>query len=298
MSAPGRSALERRCRVLLRAYPAGYRRERGEEILGTVLDKVPPGRNWPAPREAGGLVLGGLRARAAQGQREGSMGGLRRAALLGVVLALAPHIAFGLATFTVFQRPPLVWMPASEIAESVLFFALAVAAVAAGWLWRPRAGAVLALGAAPAWYLLERGASAGARWPVIIGLAVFALLAWGADRPLRSWLALPAVVIALQMAVYAENISYPPTPLDLALAELASIGFWIIIIAVALWIAVDARPALAVAMALAVIYAPTEMLDHWYWTAGRAWPLLMPWAIAACLAVAAIWRLRRHQARI
>jgi hypothetical protein len=49
---------------------------------------------------------------------------------------------------------------------------------------------------------------------------------------------------------------------------------------------------------LAVTYAPTEMRDSWYWTPGRAWHLLWPWALAAGLAVAATWRLRRHHARI
>jgi len=34
-----------RChRLLLRAYPAWYRRERGEEMLGTLLEASPPGR--------------------------------------------------------------------------------------------------------------------------------------------------------------------------------------------------------------------------------------------------------------
>ncbi len=91
MNAPVRNALERRCRLLLRAYPARYRRERGEEILGTALESVPPGRNWPAPREAGGLILGGLRPRAAQGRREGTAASLRQAAMFEhVVRAVLP----------------------------------------------------------------------------------------------------------------------------------------------------------------------------------------------------------------
>ena len=39
------SPLERRCRLLMRAYPAGYRRERGDEIIATC---------WRQPRSAGG----------------------------------------------------------------------------------------------------------------------------------------------------------------------------------------------------------------------------------------------------
>ena len=63
------SALERRCRRLLRAYPAGYRAERGEEILGTLLESAPDGRTRPGRREVAALVLGGLRVRAAQNRR-------------------------------------------------------------------------------------------------------------------------------------------------------------------------------------------------------------------------------------
>jgi DNA-binding PadR family transcriptional regulator len=57
------TGLERRCRWLLRAYPAWYRRRRGEEMLGTLLEASPPGRRWPSFRDARALVIGGLRAR-------------------------------------------------------------------------------------------------------------------------------------------------------------------------------------------------------------------------------------------
>jgi hypothetical protein len=55
--------LERRCRLLLRAYPAWYRRERAGEMLDTLLEASPPGRNWPSPRDAMSLIRGGLRVR-------------------------------------------------------------------------------------------------------------------------------------------------------------------------------------------------------------------------------------------
>jgi len=44
--------LERRARALLRAYPAEYRRERGEEIIGTLLEAAPwrPVRRGPTAR--------------------------------------------------------------------------------------------------------------------------------------------------------------------------------------------------------------------------------------------------------
>jgi hypothetical protein len=55
--------LERHCRWLLRVYPAWYRRERAEEMLGTLLEASPPRRRWPSLRDVRALVIGGLRVR-------------------------------------------------------------------------------------------------------------------------------------------------------------------------------------------------------------------------------------------
>jgi hypothetical protein len=50
------SRLERRCELLLRAYPATYRKARGEEIIGTLLEATPPERSWPLLRDIRGLI--------------------------------------------------------------------------------------------------------------------------------------------------------------------------------------------------------------------------------------------------
>ncbi|SCE68756.1 hypothetical protein GA0074695_0313 [Micromonospora viridifaciens] len=55
--------LARHYRRLLLSYPRAYRRERGEEILGLLLDTAPAGRTRPTVREALDLVRGGLRCR-------------------------------------------------------------------------------------------------------------------------------------------------------------------------------------------------------------------------------------------
>ncbi|GAA5193487.1 hypothetical protein GCM10023322_55620 [Rugosimonospora acidiphila] len=55
--------LTRRYRRLLFAYPGAYRRLRGEELLGALLDAAPSGRTWPTVREAANLIRHGLRAR-------------------------------------------------------------------------------------------------------------------------------------------------------------------------------------------------------------------------------------------
>jgi hypothetical protein len=57
------SLLARRYRRLLFTYPRAYRRLRGEELLGALLDAAPSGRTRPTAREAVNLIGHGLRAR-------------------------------------------------------------------------------------------------------------------------------------------------------------------------------------------------------------------------------------------
>lgn len=56
-------ALERAYRRLLLAYPRRFRRDRGDEILTTLLDAAPPDRRRPTAWETADLLAGGLRAR-------------------------------------------------------------------------------------------------------------------------------------------------------------------------------------------------------------------------------------------
>ncbi|GAA4733197.1 hypothetical protein [Phytohabitans rumicis] len=55
--------LARRYRLLLLCYPRAYRRERGEELVATLLEAAPPARTRPSAREAVNLIGHGLRAR-------------------------------------------------------------------------------------------------------------------------------------------------------------------------------------------------------------------------------------------
>ncbi len=67
------TALEWRCRWLLHAYPAWYRRQRGEEMLGTLMEASPAGRRWPSLRDIRAMLIGGLRVRACQHRRLGTL---------------------------------------------------------------------------------------------------------------------------------------------------------------------------------------------------------------------------------
>jgi hypothetical protein len=57
------ASLESWYRMLMLAYPSRYRRDRGQEMLGTLLDLASRGQRLPAPRDAADIVRGGLAAR-------------------------------------------------------------------------------------------------------------------------------------------------------------------------------------------------------------------------------------------
>ncbi|MEV4618189.1 hypothetical protein AB0J74_05640 [Asanoa sp. NPDC049573] len=57
------NTLERRYRRLLLAFPPAYRRQRGEEMLTTLMDGAPPDRTRPPASEAWELLRVGLRLR-------------------------------------------------------------------------------------------------------------------------------------------------------------------------------------------------------------------------------------------
>ena len=90
--------LERRCRTLLRAYPRWYRRQRGDEMLATLLEASLPGQRWPSARDTRALIMGGLRVRATQDQRLTTAANLRLAAQLGAALTLLFLIAGSLTS--------------------------------------------------------------------------------------------------------------------------------------------------------------------------------------------------------
>ena len=79
--------LARRCRLLLVAYPPAYRAQRGEEILGTLLDTATPGQRAPRFADAVDLVVSGVRLRIGAPAMTGFDGGLVAAAPIALALA-------------------------------------------------------------------------------------------------------------------------------------------------------------------------------------------------------------------
>ena len=99
---PEAADLQRRYERLLVAYPAGYRAERGPEIVATLLDAAVPGRRWPRPAEAVDLVQAGLLERSRIASVPGLAGGLAAAAPLALALAT------GIAAFLWWRVEPMV----------------------------------------------------------------------------------------------------------------------------------------------------------------------------------------------
>ncbi|XVU30060.1 hypothetical protein ACQPZJ_24100 [Actinoplanes sp. CA-054009] len=121
------AALERRYARLLRLYPAGYRRERGPELLATLLESTGDGRSNPPPREAAALVLGALRAHAGH-HRGGWLTAFRAAALMLLVYDVADRAV--VLTNEALRAGPSLWSPA-ELRLTIAALALGILAVVA-----------------------------------------------------------------------------------------------------------------------------------------------------------------------
>jgi hypothetical protein len=239
--------LERRSRVLLRAYPAAYRSERGEEIIGTLLETTPEGQDRPRLRDGQALVIGGLRARAAQNRRLSATVNLRVAVMVGsslyVVMLGAEYLGTGIGELGLNPMPAWYW--------PVLVAASLLATVLLSWITRPAIAAISALAAAVAvYYFLDRPErQLWAFMPLFVSLAVIVVLAPRQSRPPREWLWL---IGAFSVAVlwFTVDPLYGWGMQALRVAPVLAFG-----VASIAWVAFDARLALAVATFCLTLYA-------------------------------------------
>ena len=290
------AALERRSRLLLRAYAAAYRRERGEEIISTLLEATPADRTWPRPRDARALIVGGLKARATQNRSLTTGANLRVAVMVGVSLYLSVWVASYLGTMSIESQ--VIWRPGSGWpASPPVLTGLAVAAtIALAWTAPRRVALAGALPAAAAvcYFVLVRAHITG---PAIIQLASLAgLLALvpRTARPSRRWLWLLVAVMATaplpDLQTYVGTFQpLPTTTLELVLA----IGVISIIC-----IGIDAR--LALAFVTYFVLTGLELAANSIILGlGLSWlfSLLLPLLIVAAVAALAVWLLRRQSAK-
>jgi hypothetical protein len=279
------STFERHCGLLLRAYPAAYRSERGEEIVGTLLETTPEGSAWPLPRDIRGLVIGGLSARAALNRRNTTAANLR----IAVVVGLTAYFAFNAASVLHFLlltagQPRLGAVDWSQ----VLVPALSTASASIAWVSRRRA--VVLVGALPAAVACAMARPWGPSYvfvSAVTNLAFVAVLIALArrERPSRQWLWPVSVVFLAEMLLQVTA----GVRAELVLACVLSLVFASIV-----WLAVDARPVIALVVFVLALYLPV-MFDQL--ASGFIPPMGGPLlAICSPLAALAIWRLRRQSA--
>jgi len=203
-------ALARRYRLLLCSYPPEYRRERGDELIGTLIEATPPGRAWPAPAEAADLIVHGLRRRMREDATPGLAAGLRLAGPFALALAA------GLAVFlwlyaergsgrTIAPLAYATWLVAAA-GTAVLPWRLArhdlVAAAVVATALLPPAAALTGLPRAPLW--------------VVASLALCGLVALAgqvADQPVAPRRrALAGAVTLGMLAVLGVRLWWPTHP--------------------------------------------------------------------------------------
>jgi hypothetical protein len=183
--------LARRYLAVMRAYPEDYRRERGDEIIATLMERAGH-RRWPPAREVLGLLSGALQARLSPGGPAGRVwgGGLRMAVLVLLALQLADQVfdELWLLGWEVGPRIGAIQLAGGLVAfHSVLrgrrvLALIATAGWAAAWLraGHLRLGLVVAFVLLLAWLAVARRDRPGALrpgwWSVVPAVAV--LLYW------------------------------------------------------------------------------------------------------------------------
>ncbi len=93
----GTARLADRYRRLIAVYPTEYRRLRGEELIGTLLDAAAPGQRFPSPADVVDLTRGALRVRARGRYRPALRDGAAWASPVAWALAAGLAVLFWIA---------------------------------------------------------------------------------------------------------------------------------------------------------------------------------------------------------
>lgn len=235
--------LERRYGRLLLAYPAPYRAARGDEILGTLMEAARPGQTRPTLRERRALLLGGLRVRFGADRRLPTATNWRLAAMFGLAILFAGSASTdvtvtqaGTGTTLGLLRFNVDWLQTGGALAGV---AVAVTA------WFARRTVVVVSALAVAVLTVALGGVTPGRIAHAVALGGFAALASDRERMPRTWLWSFGL-----LAVWEFGTSVPGGPGTGALPIM-----WIMIGAALLWVAVDGRPAVAIAVMLLALSA-------------------------------------------
>lgn len=240
--------LARRYWHVLDAYPRAYREERGEELVGTLVECARPGQAWPRWREVRALTLEGLRMRAGTGGRRSARSVLLDGLQFTVLLLLAAW-ALGFATEAL--RYGFPHANGRVIATGLLAFgAVPFVLVALGrFRWALPFLAVGAVAWVP-WYEFDGAADHVLHRVLTVAVAtlVAAVVLWW-KQPM-GWRAHPAVVafavvvpVLHDLPTWLMEFGFDNWP-DVLWAPQALL-FVLLYLGVLAWAAVDPRPAMA-----------------------------------------------------
>jgi hypothetical protein len=272
------SRLEAHARILMRAYPPGYRAERGEDIIGTLLEASPPDRRWLAAREALSLVAAGLRVRAAANRRQPAATSLRLVLLLAAALWLS---------WEAYEQLGFLTVSPQGNALSLLGGLLVSVTIAAPW-FAPRVFTVLLAGGtaitlALAYAQVDQPPRLIYLAPQVIPpLTLAVAAAAGPSRPPPAWLWLPGALAAASILRYTQDMVISPLAssiIGLAVGLIAS-G---VVAAAVLWLTVDVRPVVAFLIGWEWLLGPTAAF-----AASRGIWLTGPYYVALAVPVAAL----------
>ncbi|GLY76062.1 hypothetical protein [Actinoallomurus iriomotensis] len=261
------SALESHYRRLMRAYPPAYRQAHGEEIIGTLL-QASADRRLPSPREAAGLIGGGVTARM-RAATEHPVAWWADGLHLGILLIALTNLALNLA----YVSAPSIASAPWEIGYVVLSVALV-----RGWLWVALPIAVVVAIPAVDFVFSARvpGVFAGLAVQYLAVAAGSVVLALRRSRGLRRrsyvWLAVP--VIAWAAAHVHTPMTWTVQPI-IALF-LLSAGIW------ATAAARDLRWLLAAAIFVPATIGPDAVITQVYPTSTTAATIVF-WGVEVAL---------------
>ncbi|MEU7993835.1 hypothetical protein AB0B83_00645 [Micromonospora sp. NPDC049060] len=139
--------LEKRYRMLLRAYPADYRRERADELIDTLIGDESTTRRWPSVREAASLIRGALRVHGGSTAARPTAVLLWQGIHLGAMAVLALGALIGLDDLVeAFQFGGFA-DPLAVLRDQGIYAVMVIAALVALVTGRTRTAAILVVAA-------------------------------------------------------------------------------------------------------------------------------------------------------
>jgi hypothetical protein len=317
--------LERNARLLVRAYPPGYRERRGEEVLGTLLETASPGRTWPPAREAASVITGGLRARRAANLRLGVAASLRQVVILGIALYLVQDPAVLVRGFVEWSVSGFHGSLAAFTHTAAFLPSIVVATVLAGaWAgnrWLVAGPTLVIFTVTTVYFAVTHSTAAGAAdgWLAVTGALVLGALVPCTSRTVRP----PTSMLWLVcLSLLVEGLAESPDlvlrmPLDHPISFLALDRQWVFnpyasylalvpAAVAACWLVTDVRPFMGVAFGVVVPNAivavahigpgPVRIFSGSaaFTVHQPVWPTLAAVAIPLAIACALAWLLHRR----